>query len=409
MPNYMCCSGIIASTTQVVKMKQIKYQNHDNKIPRLASIDVFRGLALAGMIIVNNPGNWQQMYVPLIHARWHGCAPPDLIFPFFLFIVGTSLSFSIAKQTEVIRKNRVQIYLHIIQRSAILFTLGLFLNCLSLALESVQSGLPLNFCSLRIMGVLQRISLAYLLTGFAVLNLSSIKLLVMALVILGGYWAVMFLVPLPGCGAGSLSPEGNLIFYLDHLILGPAHMYREGKFDPEGLLSTLPASVTVLSGYLAGRWIRVQPVRSKTSFKLFLSGLICLVTGYLWGLVFPINKSLWTSSYVVFTSGWALLVMSACFEAIEVMNWRTLGWPLEIIGLNSILFFVGSGVMSRILYKVHMGSNPHSSTVSTWLYKTVFLPWAGPAHGSFVFSICYLCFWWLILYGMYRQHWFIRV
>jgi predicted acyltransferase len=403
---------------------------------RLKSLDVFRGIAIASMILVNNPGSWKQVYPPLEHAEWHGCTPTDLVFPFFLFIVGCAMSFSLSKYTQTAKKSGAaksqlleteeqknadkkpascfllpasNIYWRIARRAAILFILGLLLNTSSIALDVVLNSAPVeNFGKIRIMGVLQRIGLAYFISAIAILNLSPRNQKLLAVAVLLGYWAALIVVPVGGYTAGELTPEGNLGGYVDRLILGSQHLYKGGPFDPEGLLSTLPAVVTVLTGYFTGEWLRVQQIKTRTSINLAICGLSCVVIGHLWGFLFPINKQLWTSSYVVFTAGWALLLLAACYETIEVRDWKW-GRPFEIMGVNAIFLFVASGIVARILLKTHIGTGANAPTTYTWIYENWFLPWAGPLNGSLAFAVTAVLFWWLILYGMYRRGWAIKI
>ena len=371
---------------------------------RLASLDVFRGMAIASMILVNNPGSWDHIYPPLEHAEWNGCTPTDLVFPFFLFIVGVAMPFSFAKYTPENRPTAA-VYWRILRRGVVLFALGLLLALFSLFLDWAIAGKPINFSTIRIMGVLQRISLAYVLAAVAVLNLQRRWLWILAGVLLIGYWGAMQLIPVPGYGAGNLTPEGNLGGYIDRIVLGKQHLYRGGPFDPEGLFSTLPALVTVLAGYFTGDWLRKQPIKSRTSVNLAIFGLICLIIGQLWGFFFPINKQLWTSSYVVFTAGWAMLVLALCYELIEVRGKRRWGLPLEVMGLNAIFLFVASGLFARILLKTKVGSE----TTYAWIYEHLFRPWAGALNGSLLFAIVMVSFWWMILYGMYSRRWFLKI
>ncbi|HAA27271.1 MAG TPA: DUF5009 domain-containing protein [Cyanobacteria bacterium UBA8553] len=371
---------------------------------RLVSLDVFRGIAIASMILVNNPGSWDHIYPPLEHAEWHGCTPTDLVFPFFLFIVGVAMPFSFAKYTPENRPTAA-VYWRILRRGVVLFALGLLLALFSLFLDWAIAGKPINFSTLRIMGVLQRISLAYVLAAVAVLNLQRRWLWILAGVLLIGYWGAMQLIPVPGYGAGNLTPEGNLGGYIDQIVLGKSHLYRGGSFDPEGLFSTLPAVVTVLAGYFTGDWLRKSPIKSRTSINLAIFGLICLIIGRLWGFLFPINKQLWTSSYVVFTAGWAILVLALCYELIEVRGKKRWGLPLEVMGLNAIFLFVASGLFARILLKTKVGSE----TTYAWIYEHLFRSWAGALNGSLLFAIVMVSFWWVILYGMYRRHWFLKI
>ncbi|MEG4212801.1 heparan-alpha-glucosaminide N-acetyltransferase domain-containing protein [Microcoleus sp. S13_B4] len=405
---------------------------------RLKSLDVFRGIAIASMILVNNPGSWEQVYPPLDHAEWHGCTPTDLVFPFFLFIVGCAMSFSLSKYIQNYPKTPIEtskitqtkeksesaknplpssffllpssnIYWRIARRAAILFILGLLLNTSSIALDVLLNSAPVeNFGKIRIMGVLQRIGLAYFISAIAILNLSPRNQKLLAVAVLLGYWAALTVVPVGGYTAGELTPEGNLGGYVDRLILGSQHLYKGGPFDPEGLLSTLPAVVTVLIGYFTGEWLRLEPIKTRTSINLAICGLSCVVIGHLWGFSFPINKQLWTSSYVVFTAGWALLLLAACYETIEVRGWKW-GKPFEIMGVNAIFLFVASGIVARILLKTHIGSGENVSTTYTWIYENWFVPWAGPLNGSLAFAVTAVLFWWLILYGMYRRGWAIKI
>jgi predicted acyltransferase len=403
---------------------------------RLKSLDVFRGIAIASMILVNNPGSWEQVYPPLEHAEWHGCTPTDLVFPFFLFIVGCAMSFSLSKYTQTAKKSGAaksqlleteeqknadkkpascfllpasNIYWRIARRAAILFILGLLLNTSSIALDVLLNSAPVeNFGKIRIMGVLQRIGLAYFISAIAILNLSPRNQKLLAVAVLLGYWGALTVFAVGGYTAGELTPEGNLGGYVDRLILGSQHLYKGGPFDPEGLLSTLPAVVTVLTGYFTGEWLRVEPIKTRTSINLAICGLSCVVIGHLWGFLFPINKQLWTSSYVVFTAGWALLLLAACYETIEVRDWKW-GRPFEIMGVNAIFLFVASGIVARILLKTHIGTGANAPTTYTWIYENWFVPWAGPLNGSLAFAVTAVLFWWLILYGMYRRGWAIKI
>ncbi|AOX03117.1 DUF5009 domain-containing protein [Moorena producens PAL-8-15-08-1] len=365
---------------------------------RLTSLDVFRGIAMASMILVNNPGSWSYVYPPLLHAKWHGFTPTDLVFPAFLFIAGVAMAFSLVKYTNN-NQSVSQGYSRIGRRCAILFALGLLLN-----------GFPTyDWDTIRIMGVLQRISLAYLLSAVAVLNLRRRGLWVLTGIVLLGYWAAMSLVPVPDYGAGNLTPEGNFAAYIDRMVLGTNHLYKQAQFDPEGLFSTLPAVVTVLVGYFVGDWLRHQPIQSRTSLGLVLFGLGCLGLGWVWDFWFPINKQLWTSSYVVFAAGWSMLLLAACYELIEVRGFRRWGWPLEVMGLNAIFLFVASGLVVRILYRTKVGTGDNAVSTYTWIYENLFRSWAGAMNGSLIFAIVNVLLWWLILYGMYRRRWLIRI
>jgi predicted acyltransferase len=287
--------------------------------------------------------------------------------------------------------------------------LGLFLALFTFFLDFTLKGIPIDLSKIRIMGVLQRISLAYVIAAFLVLQISQRSLWIFSGISLLGYWGAMQLIPVPGFGAGNLSAEGNFAGYIDRMILGSQHLYQGGSFDPEGLFSTIPAVVTVLIGYFTGSWLQKQQVQTRTSVNLVIWGLVCLIIGILWGFVFPINKSLWTSSYVVYTAGWALLVLALCYELVEVRGFKKWGFPWEVMGLNAIFLFVISGVVGRILVKTSVGIGKDTISTKTWIYDNLFSAWAGNLNGSLLFAIANLLLWWLVLYFMYRRRWFLKI
>ncbi|MEA5564591.1 MULTISPECIES: acyltransferase family protein [unclassified Anabaena] len=374
---------------------------------RLTSLDVFRGITIAGMILVNMAGVADNIYPPLTHADWHGCTPTDLVFPFFLFIVGVAMTFSLSKYTQD-NKPTSAVYWRIFRRAAMLFILGLVLN------GFWNQGIwTFDFSSIRMMGVLQRISLTYLLASLVVLKLPRPGQWILAGVLLLGYWLAMMYIPVPDYGAGVLTREGNFGAYIDRLIIPKAHLYKGDGFnfmgDPEGLFSTIPAIVSVLAGYFTGDWIRKQPVQTRTSVGLALFGIGCLIIGWAWGWVFPINKKLWTSSYVVFTSGWALLLLAGCYELIEVRLIRRWSKPWEIMGLNAIALFVASVLLIKILVRTKIGTGETAISTYNWIYQNLFASWAGNFNGSLLFALVTVLLWWAVAVIMYRQNWFIKV
>jgi len=362
---------------------------------RLTSLDALRGLAIASMILVNNPGSWTFAYPLLRHADWHGFTPTDLVFPLFMFVMGVAMAFSLAKYVDSPEQVKPP-YQRLIRRAVLLFALGLLLNFYRADLST----------PLRVMGVLQRLGVAYLLASLAILNLSRRWLWGLAAFLLLGYWGAMMLVPVPNCGAANLSAECNLGGYVDRLVLGAEQLYRGGPFDPEGLFSTLPALVTVLIGYLTGDWLRSQPISPRTSIGLLLFGIGGIASGGFWGLVFPINKSLWTSSYTLFSGGLSLILLAWCYEFIEVRGKRHWGWPLEVMGLNAIFAFVGSGLVARVLIFNRISAD---TSYKTWIYQNWFQSWAGDYNGSLAFAIATVLLWWAILYAMYCRKWFVKV
>ena len=373
-------------------------QAQDKLSTRLISLDVFRGIAIAGMILVNQAGVADKVYPFLAHADWNGCTLADLVFPFFLFIVGVAIAFSFSKYNEG-ASPPASVYWRIFRRSLILFALGIFLN----------GFWNYNWEKIRIMGVLQRISIAYLLASLAVLKLPRKALWGLAIFLLVGYWIAIAFIPVPGYGAGILTRSGNFGAYFDRLIIPMAHLYRGDSYnslgDPEGLFSTLPAVVTVLLGYFTGDWLRDRRIDSNTSMDLVLFGLGSLIIGILWDAVFPINKKLWTSSYVLFTAGWALLVLAACYELIEVRKIRRWGKPFVVMGVNAIAIFIASVLVIKILVLTKVGN----SSTFEWINQNIFASWAGEINASLLFALVTLLFWWVVAYGMYRRGWFVKV
>ena len=350
--------------------------------PRLTSLDVLRGLTILGMIVVNNQGDGSHVLPSLGHAAWNGITMADLVFPFFLVIMGVSMAISFAKRRPTPWK--------IVRRSALLFALGFFLNAFP----------HFDPAEVHIMGVLQRIALVYLATGLLVLYAPRRAQLVAGAALLVGYFALMTLVPVPGHGAGILTPDGNLAGFLDRALLGVRHVYGNGPYDPEGLLSTLPAIVSALIGFWAGDWVRRQQVGVSVTKRLATAGLALAVAGAVWAPLFPVNKKLWTSSYVLFTGGCALLLLAITYHVVEVKGFRKLGRPFEILGLNAILAYMASEELASVFNETHF---------KPWLYTRVLTPFAGEILGSFLFSLTLAAATWLLAGALYRRRVFLKV
>ena len=363
---------------------------------RLLSLDAFRGVTIAGMLLVNNPGTWSAIHPPLAHAPWHGWTPTDLIFPFFLFIVGVSMTFSFASRAGR-GDDRRALMLNAMRRAAVLFALGLVLH-----------GFPnyLDIADLRIPGVLQRIALAYLVASAIVLYLGRNAQVMAAAALLLGYWAVMMLVPVPGGSAGVLEPGLDIGAYIDRAIFGTNHLWSQARtWDPEGLLSTLPAVGTVLLGVFAGAWLRSGRDAPTKAVGLFLAGNIGLVLGLMWHPLFPINKNLWTSSYVVFTAGMACHFLAVCYWLIDVKGYRRWATPFVIFGVNAIAAFFLSGLFARILTMIPAGG----TTLKGLLYGTLFEPFLSPVNASLAYAIGFVLLWLGIMTVFYRRGVFIKV
>ena len=361
---------------------------------RLVSLDVFRGLTMAAMVIVNNPGDWGSVYWPLLHAEWHGCTPTDLIFPFFLFIVGVSITLS----------KKSAGWGTILWRAALICALGLFL-----------AGYPrFDLSRWRIPGVLQRIALCYLVAALAYRatvgdrGRQAIVVGILSAVLALGYWAVMMLVPAPGGFAGDLSPEGNLGAWLDRTVLG-GHLWRP-RWDPEGLLSTVPAISTTLLGILAGLCLTGDWTPQRKVSALAWAGLAGVAIGLAWHQVFPINKPLWTSSYVAFTAGCASLLLAFCYWAIDIRGWRRGTTPMVILGVNAITLFVASGLLVKTLALIRVdGPDGRDIAVSRWVYLNLFVPLASPKNASLLYAVANLVLLFALLAWMYRRRIFLRV
>lgn len=364
------------------------------KAERLRSLDAFRGATIAAMILVNNPGSWAHIYPPLRHAEWFGWTPTDLIFPFFLFIVGAAMAFSMRRYVEREAPKKAAAG-RIARRVVVLFLLGLVLN----------GFWEYHLATIRIPGVLQRIALVYLIASVVVLTVGGRAQLVLAGVMLGAYTAMLMLVPFPGDDAGRMTPSSNIVRSVDLTLLGRWHLYRGSPTDPEGLLSTIPAVVTALSGYWVGLLVRDRKRDGALCARLIVAGLVCAATGQVLGYVHPISKPLWTSTYVLLTSGLAAACFGACLWAIDVRGWRRWSRPFEVMGVNAIFVFVASGLVARVLVKVDVGG----TTLKGWIYTHGFGSWLDGANASLGFAIATLGFWWLVLGVMERLGLRIRV
>jgi len=364
-------------------------------VTRLLSVDALRGLTVAAMVLVNNPGTWRAIYPPLRHAAWHGWTPTDVIFPFFVFIVGVAIPLALGPRLE--RGERSTVLRKVVRRSIVIFGLGLILN-----------GFPwYDWSSMRIPGVLQRIAVCYLVAAVIYLFTSTRVQAAIAVVLLLGYWLVMTVVPAPGYAAGDLSPAGNLAAYIDRAVLGP-HIWQYAKvYDPEGILSTVPAIVTALLGVLTGTGLRGGRSTEVVAGRLAIAGIAGIVAGELWGFFFPINKSLWTSSYVLLTAGLALIALALCYWLVEVRGYRRWAIPFAVLGVNALILFFLSTLMARLLSIVRVG--PERQSLQAVLFDRVFAPLASPANASLAFAVTYVIVWWAIMWMLYRWNFRLRV
>lgn len=364
---------------------------------RLIALDVMRGLTIALMIMVNTPGSWSYVYAPLRHAKWHGCTPTDLVFPFFLFIVGVSMYISFKKFEKGITSESFK---KVLKRTVIIFLLGLFLNLYP----------NFDFENVRILGVLQRIGIAYGITAILCLQFNIKQLIYIISFVLLGYWVLMY-------SGGNLedpfSGVGNIVQKIDLAILGENHMYKGlgFTFDPEGLLSSIPSIGTVLLGYFTGRIISDSSSIMNTIKSLLGYGVILIIVGWIWGYVFPINKSLWTSTFVIYTGGLAMVFLALLLWVIdykEVSKWSR---PFIHFGTNPLFIYMFSIIYVLTIINLVKITNNKGELVSgySYLFNEVFVPIAGNMNGSLLFAVSHIILFWLMTYILYRKKIFIKI
>jgi len=366
---------------------------------RLESLDVFRGVTIAGMILVNNPGTWEHIYWPFEHAQWHGWTPTDLVFPFFLFAVGLAIALALGKHAET-GGTRRNLYLKLIKRTLIIFALGLFLN-----------GFPyFGLAEFRIPGVLQRIAICYFFASLIFLNTKVRTQVTIAIGLLLVYWFIVKVIPAPGFAAGDLTKEGSLPSFVDRVVFGN-HVWAHAKvYDPEGLLSTIPALATTLIGVLTGSWLRANKSPQEKVAGMFAIGAICIAFGWSWNSFFPINKALWTSSYVLFSGGLALQFLGLCYWAIDIRGYRRWAKPFEVFGVNAIALYVGSWVMAVLLEVFTVtGANGLKIPLGSWIYNNLFASWASPNNASLAFAIAFVLVWLGLMWILYSRKIFIKI
>lgn len=369
---------------------------------RWLALDVVRGLTVAGMLLVNNPGTWSAVYPPLKHAPWHGWTPTDLIFPFFLFIVGITTELSLERRATAGVSDRA-IRLQILRRGALIILCGLLL--------ALFPFYPLTrWTDIRIPGVLQRIGVCYALAGWLAWQRSSRAVGLIGGTLLVGYWAALTLIGVPGQADITLHiPSHTLAAYVDRLLLD-GHLWSATKtWDPEGPLSTIPAVVTSLLGILTGRWMsRPNPLPDKLN-GLFGAGAILTVLGLGWDWLLPINKSLWTSSYVVFSAGVAMLSLATASWMIDIQGLRSWTRPFVTYGLNPLVAFLGSGIMARTLGSIRIEWAGTSRSLQEVIFERAFASWLAPIDASLLFAASFVLFWYLILVGFERRGWILKI
>jgi predicted acyltransferase len=360
---------------------------------RLLSLDVMRGLTIIGMIIVNTPGSWSHVYPPLLHAEWDGLTPTDLVFPFFLFMVGVSITLAFSKRvakgadkSDLIKKTA--------KRAAIIFGLGLFLALFP----------RFDFANIRIPGVLQRIAVVYLICSIIFLQTNWRGILSISGILLLGYWLAMTLIPVPGVGAANLEPGTNLAAWLDSVAM-PGRMYQ-GSWDPEGYLSTLPAIVTGLSGILAGFLIKSDKSNEHKIIWMMVVGTGLCIIGYFWHQVFPVNKNLWTSSYVLVTSGMAALLLGSIYWLVDVQKYQRWTPFFVAFGMNAITAYVLSGTLIDAVVLDFDGDGTAFKTESFQALVSIGL---AEKLASFIWALGYLMLCFIPVWVMYKKKIIVKV
>ena len=398
---------------------------------RLMSLDVFRGATIAGMILVNNPGNWGTVYKPLDHAEWHGWTFTDLIFPFFLWIVGVAIPLSTARRLEQ-GQSRRELLLHALRRAVIIFALGFFLNSFNYLVDGslFRDGFSVwlhNYATtVRVPGVLQRIAICYFFAMLIFLSAGIRGQVIWIAALLAGYWVLMIVGPLLGCGTGGLEQHGNFCEYIDNLVLSGKiigmHVWRGGKtWDPEGVFSTVPAIATCLFGIMTGHLLRSKLTPETRTAWLCVAGNLLLFAGAVMDTWLPINKKIWTSSYAVFMAGMAMNCFAVCYWQVDVQGWRKWAKPFAIYGMNAITVFMLAGLLGRILPAIKLTSAAGKRIgLQSYLYDHLCAPFASPdtapffgflaspKNASLMWALMYVTALYLVAYVMYRRKWFLK-
>lgn len=366
---------------------------------RLVSLDIFRGIVIAFMILVNDPGDGAASYWPLRHAEWNGWTPTDLVFPSFVFIVGVAMAFSFRSRLGR-GQSRSSLFKHVLWRGAVLFAFGVLLNGL---------GIRYHLHHWRVYGVLQRIAICYVITAALELWTNWKAQLAIAVGCLFSYWILMRYVPVPGFGIPTrdmplLDPDRNLVAWLDRKLMA-GHLY-EGTRDPEGVISTIPAIATSLLGLLTGSWLRTDRLPRVKAWAMLMAGIIGVVLGKFMGIWFPINKKLWTSSYVVFTAGIALILLAVCYEIVDVRRHRGLWtWPILAFGMNAIAAYIFSEVLAIGVNSIKVRGAP----VIQYVYSSLFAAIGNPANASLAYALAYVALCWVVMAALYRKRIFFKI
>ena len=364
---------------------------------RMVSLDVFRGLTIAGMILVNSPGDGRHTYAPLLHAEWNGWTPTDLVFPFFVFMVGITTALANASRASR-GATRPELLRHTLLRALVIFAIGVGYSAIGTH----------HWADLRWPGVLQRIAVAYAVTGLMALSSGRRSWMVTCIGLLVGYWALMRFLPVPGVGAGHIDPQNNLAAFIDRALV-PGRLYRR-TWDPEGILSTLPAIGTCLLGLLTGDWLRRELDPRKRIRGLLGIGAALTLVGWELDPIFPINKNIWTSTFVLFTAGLAMLLLGACYYLVDVKGWRKWSMPFLVFGTNALAAYVFSEVVEKTMGLVRVNDAGASVSLKRYAFQHFCAPLSSdPYIASLYWALAYVLFCWAFVWLLYRKKIFIRI
>lgn len=368
---------------------------------RYLALDILRGLTIALMIIVNTPGSWETIYAPFEHSAWHGFTITDLVFPTFLFVIGNAMSFSLRKYES---KGDTAFLKKLFKRTLIIFLIGLFLNGFPFVYQDDQGWQLINFRDIRIMGVLQRIALCYMVAGLFIRYFKMKYLLGIGVILLLLYWGLMYYFGDPG---DPYSLEGNAALKFDLLFFRPENLYHGYgiPFDPEGLLSNIPAIVNVIGGYAAGIFIQRSGNNISTVWKLAVMGLILIGVAQVWDISFPINKPIWTSSYVLYTIAWDLIILAVLIFITEILKFKKGAYFFEVFGRNPLFIYILSGVIIETVSLIQIDG----TSLKTIIYQNIFLTGFSPLNASLLFAVCYMLVLWLIGLWMDKKSIYIKV
>ncbi len=364
---------------------------------RVVSLDAFRGATMALMVLVNTPGDYGHVYAPLEHSEWNGWTPTDVVFPSFMWIVGVAIAIVISRRLAA-GVPRARIFSQAFRRAVILYILGLI----------IYAYPNFDLSTQRLLGVLQRIAICYLIATAIYLTTNLRGQILWMVSLLGGYWLLMTLVPVPGYGAGRLDVEGNFAHYVDRIVLG-AHNYAYTKtWDPEGIVSTIPAIATVLFGIMAGHILRLERPLTQRVIRLFAVGVLLLAAGQISNIWLPINKKLWTSSFSMFMAGLDFVIFAAMLWLVDVRGYKRWAKPFVIMGMNAITVYLVSELLDQVFEAIRFTSGGQTVTLHAWL-GAQFGAVASPFNASLLFAISYTLLMYLVAYVMYRRGWFLRV